>query len=531
MEVKQKKAFDSESVIKGWYKAIPRQVKVAFIIAFITGLLVHLYMFVNKYPNHDDLTGMFVNYDQAWAGRWLIKYLMPINTSISLPWVNGVFSILMVAIMSAIIVSMFDVKRPVMVALVAGVMACSPILATVFAYMFLADVNMFAALLAVLGAYIAEKKRFGFVFSAVLFACSMAVYQTLIFFAASLMAIQFILYILNKRKTERDVISLMWRYAASLILGALIYAIVTKIFLIVNNTSLSYLNTSEILAPNIAEIPHRIFQCYYYFVQYSDWYSPFCNTRWIQYVYMLVVFSFYLLVVLLMLLGGKRRVWRFILAGIVALAMPILLNGTYLAAGFAHSLMIYSMTVLFIGVIVLFNHFSLLVNSNSAQGYRFLNFIGSWFVVLSMVAFCYSWSLYSNQAYFAMQRKYEASYSLSTRMVDRIEQVPEFTKDTPVLFVGSFYLGNYSCSVPEAYYGMAYTVGTEDNTEYSYLSGSYGWLQAFLRAFLGVDYADVDPEKLNDLVRDYNDFADMPSYPAAGSVQYLDGVIVVKTGP
>ena len=151
---------DSESVLLRLYHSISKEAKLAFYSAFFCGLLVHIYMFTNKFPNHDDLAGMFSCFDQAFAGRWMIKYLMPFNTNISLPWVNGVFAILMIALSSALIVSMFRLKRPLYIVLTSMVMACSPVLASFFAYMFLADVNLFGAMLAVLGAYLAEKKRF-----------------------------------------------------------------------------------------------------------------------------------------------------------------------------------------------------------------------------------------------------------------------------------------------------------------------------------------------------------------------------------
>ncbi len=528
METNQPLLFDSESVINKFYRAISKESKLAFITSFLSGMLVHLYMFTNKLPNHDDLSGMFRDFDQVSSGRWLIKYLMPFNTSVSIPWVNGVFAILMIAIMSVLIVRMFQIRRPLYIGLISIVMACSPVLATFFAYMFLADVNMFGAMLCILGAFLAGKHKFGFVFSAILFACSLAIYQTFIFFAAALMAIQCILWLTDAKKTSREVLDLFWRYAVALILGAIFYAGVTKLFLLVGNESLSYQNTAEILSPNLAEIPHRIYQCYYYFISYADWYTPFFNTRWIQYVYMLMIFSFYLLIALLALRSKIRHAWRIILAVLISLAMPMLWNGSYLAAGYAHILMIYSMMTFFLSIIILFCRYSDLIQTDSPNVYRFLYVLGSWFVTLSMIASCYSWALYNNQTYFALQHKYEASYALAVRVVDRVEQLPEYTNDTPVLVIGGFSNGSYETAVAEAQIGTAYSVGIGDYNEFSYMNGSNGRFKMFVKEFLGIDWIAPDDSVLETIIAEYDDFSDIPCFPAAGSVQYIDGIIVVK---
>ena len=340
------------------------------------------------------------------------------------------------------------------------------------------------------------------------------------------MAVQLIIRLLDRDSTDRDVLDLLWRFAAAVVLGAVVYLGVTKIYLNLGDIGLTYLNTGEVLSPNFAEIPHRIFQCYYFFVEYSNWYNPFFNSRWIQYVFILMIFAFYLLVFLLAMRGAKRA-WRIVLAVILSLAMPILWDSGFLA-GNPHILMQYAMTCFFIGIIVLFHRYADIVRDERKNWYRFLYILGSWFVVFSMFSVCYSWTLYNNQAYFQLQRQYTASYALAERVVDRVEQIPEYTLETPVLVAGTFSYANYPAAAPESQYGMSGTVGLGYDNEFYYMSGPNGRFKLFVRAYLGVSWPDPDEAALRDLIEKYDDFASMPCFPAAGSVQYLDGIIVVK---
>ncbi|MPM66653.1 hypothetical protein SDC9_113563 [bioreactor metagenome] len=244
-------------------------------------------------------------------------------------------------------------------------------------------------------------------------------------------------------------------------------------------------------------------------------------------LYILTVFSFCLLIGLLLLRNKGLGIWRVIVTVLIVLILPVVFFSGHLAAGYTHILMQLPLTMLFIGLIALFCRYDAVVDSSSPKPYRFFRTLGSWFVALAMIACCYSWALYSNQVYFTLQRKFDACYSLSTRMVDRVEQLPEYTIDTPVLVVGDFSKGNYPVAVPEALDGLPYSVGIGEPSEFYYMKGYWGTVHNFIAAYLGVRWQVPDAETVAELVEKTNDFADMPIFPSAGSVFYIDGVIVV----
>jgi len=527
METVQGKTFDSASVLKRWYRAIPRYMKAAFFSAMLVGLLVHLYMLTNKFPNHDDIAGMFVSIDFTRYGRWLRLFFEQLNTSLSMPWVNGTIALFFLALGAALVVRMLDIRKGLYAALTGAVMACTPFMANTFTYMNGADVFLIAVFFGILGAYISDKHRYGFLIGAVLFTISLAIYQAMVMFAIALMTMKLLLDVLDSKRNNKEVIRIAVRYLLTVVISAALYASITKLILHAHSASLDYANTAEILSPKFSEIPQRILQCYQQFVTMALSRSPYFNTHWMLGIYLLTVFSFCLLVALLLLRNkglGKERVIATVL---IVLALPAVFFSGYIVAGYAHIIMLLPFTMLFIGLIALFCRYETVVVANSPKAYRFLHTLGSWFVVLAMIACCFSWALYSNQVYFTLERKFDACYSLATRIVDRVEQLPEYTPETPVLIVGDFSVGNYLVAVPEAQDGLPYSVGIGEPSEFYYMKGYWGTVYNFIAGYLGVRWQIPDAEAVSKLVEETNDFSGLPVFPAQDSVLYLDGVIVV----
>ena len=527
METVQGKAFDSASVLKRWYRAIPKHVKVAFLSALFVGLLVHLYMLTNKLPNHDDIAGMFVSIDFTRYGRWLSQFFVQMNTSLSMPWVNGMCALVFAALSAALIVQLLNIRKTLFAGLTGAVLVCIPVMANVFCYMSGADVFLLTVFLGVLGAYVSDRGKYGFLIGAGLLTAVLATYQAMALFGIALMAMKLLLDLLDRRRSNAEVVRTAWHFLASAAIAAVLYVGLTKLILQLSSVELTYANTAEILSPKFSELPQRVLQCYQQFVAMALSRSPYFNTHWMLGLYLLIVFSFCLLVGLLLQQNKQRGVWRTLFTVLLVLAFPVVLFSGYVVAGYAHILMLIPFSMLFLGLIALFCQFESVVDSNSPKNVRSFRTLGSWFVVLSMIACCYSWALYSNQVYFTLERKFDACYSLATRVVDRVEQMPEYTRDTPVLIVGDFSAGNYPVAVPEAQDGLPYSVGIGEPSEFYYMKGYWGTVQNFIAAYLGVRWPAPDAKTVAKLVEETKYFSGLPSFPAQGSVLYLDGVIVV----
>ena len=136
------------------------------------------------------------------------------------------------------------------------------------------------------------------------------------------------------------------------------------------------------------------------------------------------------------------------------------------------------------------------------------------FVLLAVI----TWSnmVYSNQVYVKKDLQDKAAHSLMTRIVYEIEKMPGYVAgETPVLFYGRFTDTEYIQDI-EAFktltpYGMAATSMQYPGTEHAYL-----------RYVLNVNMNLIETDSPAETI------AQMPLYPAAGSIAYVDGTIVVK---
>lgn len=74
-----------DALAKELWDRVPREIRLTFSASVLLGLAVHLYMFANKLPNHDDISHLFsMDYGTA-SGRWLLPVLAALDGPFSTP--------------------------------------------------------------------------------------------------------------------------------------------------------------------------------------------------------------------------------------------------------------------------------------------------------------------------------------------------------------------------------------------------------------------------------------------------------------
>ena len=92
----------------------------------ILGLAAHMFMLANKICFAGDAGGLFRKGDTIVSGRWglaLTSYIMP---DISMPWLNGLMSLLLIGVAVCMTVSIFKIRSRALQILLAGLIVCSP---------------------------------------------------------------------------------------------------------------------------------------------------------------------------------------------------------------------------------------------------------------------------------------------------------------------------------------------------------------------------------------------------------------------
>ena len=526
---------DGQTVLSRFWARIPKSVRIAFFSAFIMGLLVHLYMLTNKFPNHDELVSTFYsNTGLETAGRWLLGILSTFGSDFSLPWVNGVIAIAALSISSALIVSTLRLTKPIQAFLVSFALVSFPTVGNTFAFMYTADAYFLGLLLAVAGVWMLDRFRFSFLISAVLFTLSLGTYQAYICFAIALMAMKVIRFLSVGSHSNRALGGILLRYAATLALSAALYVALTKgILWLTHQQMTNYLGLSELNQINIVDMPQRVYMAYYQFFDFLFARSGSYSSIWLSIAHLFCgMATTFGLIRLLIKVHERTRLQSALLALMIVL-VPLCFNSIYLTnASNIHDLMTYAIAGLYILAMLTWSLSDALLPSEQATAVlktraKTFNALISWVVLLSVLFSSLSWSVYTNQGYFILQTKYENTYALCERIVDRIETDPLYTIGMPIAVLGAPD-DNYPATKLNEYKTLGVSTGFGSEYDYDFLRSDIHF-KGFARIYIGVSFASIDSSKLITL-KDSEEFKQMPSFPYAGCVAKIGDTLVVKLG-
>ena len=160
-----------------WTRISPPQ-KAAFFGCFLSGYLVHLYVFTNIIPNSDGLSRIFDPQQMTVSGRWFLHYASFLNDFTQMPALIGFFSMVFLSLAAAGVVTALNLHSRALSAFAGVLMAAFPCLGYTFLYMFTASAYCLAILLAVLAVCLVKKGGWlRTLAGVVLLALSMGIYQ------------------------------------------------------------------------------------------------------------------------------------------------------------------------------------------------------------------------------------------------------------------------------------------------------------------------------------------------------------------
>ena len=150
------------------------------------GILAHGMALFHKFSYHDD-TSAFNSVGVSYpAGRWMLGLMGDFvkkatgGRLYSLPIINGLVTILCIALILYLVYQMTDLCDPLMCFLVTGIFVTFPAITSVFGYMFTAPYYYFGLLLGVFGIYLYHTKKnlLTLLLCIALMSCAVGTYQT-----------------------------------------------------------------------------------------------------------------------------------------------------------------------------------------------------------------------------------------------------------------------------------------------------------------------------------------------------------------
>lgn len=518
--------IEPDEVLDNFLKWFDIRKRIAFITAFVVGLITHLTMITEMIMSQDGLWNS-IAYSRAgqWElslGRWGIVLIERLNSFIAIPTVSTIFCIITMAIIATILVDLFDLKSKISIVFTSIALVVTPTFTATLLYIYTSSAYCFNFLLSVLTVWVIYKlknKKVGFFLSSFCFMLSLSIYQSYIGITIGLCLMISIIYILRNQKDLKEIFLNMLLTALSVIVGGMIYYIATKILLNISGLELSVYKGSESI--NILDITlnlkHSIIQAYQDFISFFFKDKIVYNSNYKREIFYTIFFissGILAIIALSSIKADKKNKIKSLLVILGLIILPISLNIIDILVA-KSELYVLSAGQMILIIPFAFSIFEIINKANFIK----------WITIISCVFIMWTYYIADNTSYAALKLTYNQAYSTTMRIMDRIENTTDYKRNTPILFGGI--IGNNNYPRTSNLYG--YTIGSVVNNVvfHGTYDGQLGTWISFIRIFYGMDITLCDTEDYVRIVSG-EEYKEMKIFPSPDSVKVIDGIVVVK---
>lgn len=501
-----------------WRRLQPAQ-RAAFFACIITGYLVHLYAFTNIVPCSDGLSRVYDPQQMTVSGRWFLHYASMLNGFTQMPAVIGLLSMLLLGAAAALTVGLLHVRSRSLGGVCGAVMAAFPCLGYTFLYMFTASAYCLAIFMAVLAVQLAVRGKWRLVPAVLLLAMAMGTYQAYAAMSIALSVLVVIEFLTRPEATLRGTLRLGGRLVAFLALGAAAYYGILQIFLRVKHVQLlSYLGMDTVMTHYpLAKLPSLLVTTYkqvlaFFFIPGSvnGYDTPVLS----------VLNALLLAAAAVSLVAALRhdrlllQPWRVLLLLVLILLFPLAINFGQIMSPYSAPtpIMKYAFVLVYLAALLMLDQCDGCIPRPKAAGIA-----GAVCVCALLVCFLQT----NNLLYTASAQAHRATQSYLTRMMARVEDCDGYTPGMEVVIIGT---------IPDAQMHSAiesYAQVSHYSVPIHQVAPLNKHLYYYLNDWLSIPIKEPSQEAMA-AVAGSDAFAAMPLYPQQGSVQVLDGRLVVK---
>lgn len=492
-----------------------KKLKFIFFWVFALGLAAHGYCYFNANFSHDSLFSIYEASPEVniAVGRFLRPVYRLLRGNFTLPVINGFLSLVFLSLSVYLLTDIVEIRHKSTIALTCALLVTNATFSLMNAtYLHDADAYMLSLLLALMGVWTALRVRHGILLSTLWYFASLGIYQAYIDVAIYVFLMLALLRLLKGEQVKKVYLDTV-RFMLPILAGMILYYIgirLTQHFAQLSDGD--YYNTlSNVTAFSLASIFERLYLCL------------FADAVWLLVPSASNVAAVRIVNLLLVLLAAgmafsiirTRRLGAASVWGIVGVlvAIPFGMNVITVISDLYHALTIYALYLSYVWVLVLSEQY-LETGAKRASKSRFAA------VALACVLI-FDGLLFSNQLYLKKELEEDATLSVFTRVIDRMEQTEGFVPGkTRVAFVGLLLDGPLSKSRP----GFCYT---DTGTCESYSTTYHDTYETYLTYRLGYPADCVDSKEIVEF-ENMEEVISMPLFPAPGSVRMVGDVMVVK---
>ncbi|MBQ7972885.1 MAG: glucosyltransferase domain-containing protein [Lachnospiraceae bacterium] len=498
----------------------------AFLGCVIAGFLIHLYPMTNHFLNNDSLWNQYSDQDIIASGRQFLTYACSIGSYYDLHWLNGVLSLLYLGITAVMLVEIFGIKDKVFAAIAGILLVSFPSFVATYSYAYTVDGYMLAVLLATLAYLLTKKYKWGFLPGMVCMGVSLGIYQAYFSWTILLCIMGMLLEILREDNMKKILVHGMKCLGMGLG-GYVFYVITLKLMLLLKGAEVSgYQGSDRVLGYSLSLLPKGLLSAG----------RSFGSFLFVSNVLTANIFMKVALVILIAVAVGlfgylfiKRKAYRqggkILLVAVLCVMIPFGANLINIMNPdvYFHLLMRYPWVIFFLFVPVLLEEGLPELKSASGKMKKLFAQGVLWGGTLALVVMIFCFAVNGNIAYFSLNERYEKSYALALRMLDRMEEHPDYTPGMTVAVLGGFPNKDIFPTTDNARWMLRGYFG--DYGEY--VIDSTDKYAAFWARYMGVtvNYLTT-PEEL-ELVKT-KEFEEMGLFPAEDCIRKVGDVLIIK---
>ena len=500
-------------------RKISPRTKTVFLSVLIFGLFSHGMGLFNKLSHQDDIANLFGFGATVTSGRWMLHLLCWMEDlffgtgNASLPLFNGMVTFLCMACVCALLADLLKIRNRVYWVLMGCLLISFPMMAALFSYMFTSHPYMIGRVMMTLSAWLIcrESPWWAKVCAVLLGAASVGVYQA---YLSILLAVLLISDIMELR-AEESIGSVLRRAGiqALCVAGVLLgYFAVNRLFLIkfgVEMTSYQGLDRMGVMSPGT--FLERCAKAYRVFLSPDRETGADMYPGTLRLLYGLQLGMTGLLAVRRVFRTAKKSPGHGVLLALLFLLIPLGCNFIYVMSEEVHGLMVFGQAMQFVLLIALLDE----LDGSAFRGRQAVSLAASLVLAVTSVMF----ARFDNQCYLKETLQQQEAMSYYTTLITRIKSHEGYTPEMEICFVNDLTNPDPTIYDLEEMSFIRLNLYGHSTTEFIHSYKEY-----FIRRWNGFEanwYWGEDPEA-------WPEVQAMPAYPADGSIQTVNGVLIVK---
>lgn len=483
----------------------------------IFSFISYLFFVTNDLNNYDNIATLTRGFGTGISsGRWFLQilgdWMTSLNLDFNLPFYNVLIALLFLLCAALFVIRILHIEDPLLCFGIGAITAAFPTVASTMFFSYTVHYYFFALLLGTVGVWLALQNKWYRLFSALLFALSLGIYQAYLPFIAMLFVLALIRETLDDSTSWQGVLKDSFICLALMGLGYLLYMGLSRYFIRVYETAFNdYQGISSMGKLELSALPQMIKDVYKHYLRlYRLDYHAVSATSTIQFC---VSISFLAVAACLVLDWKKRTLLKNLELGVLLFLLPAAADSMLIMVpdGFVYTLMVMGLIAVFYAPALMAQHLK----------FKFKKAVILLVCATTLLAagnYAYQTNVNYRALYF-QNKKVENYLSI---LLTQVRSTEGYTEDMELVFVGSNIQDN---TLHDDWTEVTFQYGGNGGSAMDALN-AYS-RPDFIYQFFGYPCHYATDEELAAYA---SQLEGMATYPNSGSIKIIDDLVFVNCG-